>query len=87
MQAHDWNETGAELPSCRRRLAPIRGIPTKSGGMSDPNEDLRGIFETIENIPKAPARLVSGILSWARGEQDPDWRKKGKKPPPGKKPW
>lgn len=74
------------VASCRR-LAPIRGVPTKSGSMSDPNEDIRGIFDTIENIPRAPGKLVSGLLSWARGEQDPDWKKKGRKPPQGKKPW
>ena len=74
------------VASCRR-LAPIRGVPTKSGNMSDPNEDIRGIFDTIENIPRAPGKLVSGLLSWARGEQDPDWKKKGRKPPQGKKPW
>ena len=70
-----------------RRLAPIRGVPTKSGAMSDPNEDLREIFDSIENIPRAPAKLLGGIISWARGEQDPTWKKKGKKPPVAKRPW
>jgi hypothetical protein len=56
----------------RRRLAPIRGIPTKAGGMQDPNSDIREIFDVIESIPTAPVKLVEGFLSWARGEQDPD---------------
>ena len=75
----------------RRRLAPIRGIPTKSGGMSDPNADLREVFDTIEAIPNLPSKLVGGLMSWARGEQDPDWKKKGGGKPPQeqqqKRPW
>ena len=55
--------------------------------MSDPNEDLREIFDTFENIPRAPAKLLGGLVSWARGEQDPTWKKKGKKPPATKRPW
>ena len=65
----------------RRRLAPIRGIPTKSGGMRDPNADLAEIFDTIESIPKLPAQLLSGVMSWARGDQDPTWKRKGRTPP------
>ena len=59
----------------RRRLAPIRGIPTKSGGLEDPNADLVEIFETIENLPSAPKRLLDGLTSWARGDNDPDWKR------------
>ena len=65
--------------SCRR-LAPIRGVPTKSGKMADPNQDLKEIFSALENIPKAPVNLFGGLMSWAKGEQDPTWKKsKGKK--------
>ena len=59
----------------RRRLAPIRGIPTKAGGMQDPNQDLVEMFQMIESIPSAPKRLVDGFMSWARGDDDPDWKK------------
>jgi len=77
------NET---MDAVRRRLAPIRGIPTKSGSMQDPNSDLMEIFDTLESIPTAPKKLLDGFLSWARGEQDPDWGKPAndKKPP---RPW
>ena len=68
-----------------RRLAPIRGVPTKSGRMADPNEDLREIFDTIESIPQAPAKLLGSFMSWARGEQDPSWTKQKNKTPPGRK--
>ncbi|GIL70833.1 hypothetical protein Vretimale_3919 [Volvox reticuliferus] len=71
----------ATMEAVRRRLAPIRGIPTKSGALQDPNSDLKEIFDTIENLPKAPLRLLEGFVSWARGEQDPDW---GKKPGQGR---
>ena len=53
-------------------------MATKGGGMSDPNADLREIFATIESIPKLPSTVVGGLMSWARGEQDPDWNKRNK---------
>jgi len=62
----------------RNKLAPIRGIPVKSGKLEDPNEDIAQIFETIESIPKAPKELLDGFLSWARGDNDPEWKKKRK---------
>ncbi len=71
----------------RNRLAPIRGIPTKSGAMQDANSDLKEIFDAIESIPAAPAKLVGDFLSWARGEQDPDWGKKPSDKPKAPKPW
>jgi histone-lysine N-methyltransferase SETD3 len=46
--------------------------------MSDPNADLREIFATLEAIPRLPGTVVGGLMSWARGEQDPDWKKRGK---------
>ena len=63
------------MDGVRTRLAPIRGIPTKSGGMQDPNADLIEIFETIESIPTAPKKILEGIKSWARGDQDPNWKR------------
>lgn len=63
------------LDAVRRRLAPIRGIPTKGGKMVNPNKDLEDIFSTIEGIPNAPKKLFSGIRSWARGEKDPTWKR------------
>ncbi|GAX73871.1 hypothetical protein CEUSTIGMA_g1321.t1 [Chlamydomonas eustigma] len=75
------------MDAVRQRLAPIRGIPTKAGGMQDPNSDLAEIFQTIESIPNAPKKLFEGLLSWAKGEQDPDWGKGPIKKPLPKKPW
>jgi protein-histidine N-methyltransferase len=66
---------GGTMTGVRKRLAPIRGIPTKKGGMQDPNADLLEIFDTIEAIPAAPKKLLDGIMSWAKGEQDPDWKR------------
>lgn len=66
----------ATTDAVRRRLAPIRGIPTKSGGMQDPNSDLREIFEALEGIPSAPARALDTVRRWAKGEFDPDWNKR-----------
>jgi hypothetical protein len=63
------------MDAVRRKLAPIRGIPTKSGGMQDPNQDLKEIFDAIEGIPAAPAKLFDNIKRWAAGEFDPDWNK------------
>ena len=40
----------------RRRLAPIRGIPTKAGGMQDPNADLVGRF--LQSPPSHEAALL-----------------------------
>jgi len=56
------------MDAVRRKLAPVRGIPTKAGGMQDPNADLKEIFDTIEAIPGAPAKLLDGFRKWARGE-------------------
>ena len=47
--------------------------------MTGPNSDLTEIFNSLEDLPKRPAKLISGFLSWAKGEQDPDWNKRGKK--------
>ena len=67
------------MDGVRRRLAPIRGIPTKAGTLQDPNADFKEIFDTIEAIPSAPKRLWDSLAAWGRGESDPDWKKGGKK--------
>lgn len=59
----------------RTRLAPIRGIPTKSGKMEDPNKDLLEIFETIEGVGSAPQKLWSSFSRWASGKDDPDFKR------------
>ncbi|KAK9824456.1 hypothetical protein WJX72_010403 [[Myrmecia] bisecta] len=64
------------MDAVRRRLAPIRGIPTKGGGMRDPNSDLKEIFDAFESIPEQPKKFLEGIKSWARGDLDPTWKKR-----------
>ena len=51
------------------------------------SQDLKEIFDTLEGLPSLPGKLFGGITSWARGEQDPDWKKKGKTAPDSKRPW
>jgi histone-lysine N-methyltransferase SETD3 len=63
------------MDGVRRRLAPIRGVPTKKG-MEDPNADFKEIFDAFEAIPAAPKKLFDGIAKWARGDNDPTWKKK-----------
>mmetsp|Transcript_15687 Transcript_15687/g.49275 ORF Transcript_15687/g.49275 Transcript_15687/m.49275 type:complete len:523 (-) Transcript_15687:134-1702(-) len=65
----------ATMDGIRRRLAPIRGIPTKSGQMLDPNQDLIDIFDSIENIPNVPKQVLGGFTRWLSGKDDPDFRK------------
>lgn len=64
------------MDAVRRRLAPIRGIPTKAGKMADPNQDIKEVFDFIDELPKAPAKVFDNIRRWAKGEFDPDWNKK-----------
>lgn len=63
------------MDTVRRRLAPIRGVPTKQG-MQDPNDEIREIFEAIETLPQKPKELLDSFRSWARGDYDPEYRKK-----------
>ena len=65
----------ATTDAIRTRLAPIRGIPTKSGKMQDPNQDLLEIFETIEGVGSAPQKLWSTFSRWASGKDDPDFKR------------
>lgn len=67
------------MDGVRRRLAPIRGIPTKDGSLVDPNADLNEVFEVLESLPSAPVKLFQGLAAWARGENDPEWKKGQKK--------
>jgi protein-histidine N-methyltransferase len=66
---------GEMMNAVRRRLAPIRGIPTKKG-MEDPNSDLLEIFEAIESIPNAPKKAFENFQKWARGDFEADVGKK-----------
>jgi hypothetical protein len=59
----------ATTTAVRRRLAPIRGIPTKSG-LEDPNADLLEIFDTIENLPNKPKQMFAEFKKWARGDYE-----------------
>lgn len=59
----------------RQRLAPIRGIPTKSGKLEDPNQDLIEIFEAVEGISSAPQNLWKSFSRWASGKDDPDFKR------------
>lgn len=65
----------ATTDAIRQRLAPIRGIPTKSGRLEDPNHDLIEIFETVEGLGSVPQRLWKGFSRWASGKDDPDWKR------------
>ena len=73
----------ATLDAARRRLAPIRGVPTKDGSLRDANADFVEMFDAFEALPSVPKKVVDGLLSWARGEGDPEyqerWGKKKKK--------
>ncbi|KAF6255082.1 rubisco small subunit N-methyltransferase [Scenedesmus sp. NREL 46B-D3] len=66
------------MDAVRRRLAPIRGIPTKTGKMASPNADIIEVFDFIDELPKKPGQLFDGLKRWARGEFDPDWNKPNK---------
>jgi histone-lysine N-methyltransferase SETD3 len=64
------------LDAVRRRLAPIRGVPTKDGGLRDANADLVEIFDAWASVPAAPKKAIDGLLAWARGDNDPEFQKK-----------
>ena len=59
----------------RARLNPIRGIPTKSGKLQDPNSDLIEIFEALEGLPSLPKNAWDSFSRWARGDDDPTFRR------------
>lgn len=66
------------MDNVRSRLAPIRGIPTKSG-LSNPNQEILDAFQAMEDLPQKPKEILDGFMSWAKGEQDPNWDKKKKR--------
>ena len=47
--------------------------------MTGPNSDLTAIFTELEELPQKPLKFISGLVSWAKGEQDPDWGKDKRK--------
>jgi len=65
------------MDAVRRRLAPIRGIPTKDGSMRAANADLLEVFDVLEGLPSLPGKVWGGLTGWARGDNDPEWKKKG----------
>lgn len=58
------------MDALRRRLTPIRGIPTKGGQLEDANADLKEIFDAIEAAPKLPSKIAGEFMSWWRGEKE-----------------
>jgi hypothetical protein len=52
------------MAAVRRRLAPIRGTPTKGGKMDLPNSDIIEIFEQLENLNKAPREMFNSMFGW-----------------------
>mmetsp|Transcript_4662 Transcript_4662/g.11038 ORF Transcript_4662/g.11038 Transcript_4662/m.11038 type:complete len:518 (-) Transcript_4662:222-1775(-) len=78
------------MDGVRNKLAPIRGIPTKQG-LQNPNQDLLDIFAFWDSVPRLPQIVIGNIASWARGDTDPDWKKKpserAKKEPKSPRPW
>jgi protein-histidine N-methyltransferase len=65
----------ATTDAVRTRLAPIRGIPTKSGKLENPNQDLLEIFEAVEGLGSAPQKVWSSFSGWWSGKDDPDFRR------------
>eukprot|EP01025_Chloroclados_australasicus_P026878 TRINITY_DN26696_c0_g2_i1.p2 TRINITY_DN26696_c0_g2~~TRINITY_DN26696_c0_g2_i1.p2 ORF type:complete len:501 (-),score=29.89 TRINITY_DN26696_c0_g2_i1:203-1489(-) len=59
---------GSTMDAVRRRLAPIRGIPTKSGKMADPNQDIREIFDVIETLPQKPKQILDDLFGWNKND-------------------
>ena len=72
------------LDTVRRRLAPIRGVPTKDGALRDANADLLEVFDVLEAIPAAPGKLINGLMAWARGDGDPEYQKRRRRGGGGK---
>lgn len=80
--AHTWGGSTCLRHSARPRstclpcccLLPARRA-LQSGGMQDPNADLIEIFDTIEQLPSAPKKLLDGFGRWLSGKDDPDWKR------------
>ncbi|KAL3675058.1 hypothetical protein R1sor_025006 [Riccia sorocarpa] len=52
----------SSMAALRNRLAPIRGIPVKGGGLKDPNSDIMEMFDMAEQIASAPSKFLSNIF-------------------------
>lgn len=50
------------MAAVRRRLAPIRGIPTKSGKMQSPNR--RALHSPALSLPQADDATPRAVTSW-----------------------
>lgn len=50
------------MTALRNRLAPIRGIPTKSGGLKDPNADINEMFDMVEQVASAPKKFFDNMF-------------------------
>lgn len=64
------------MDGLRRRLAPIRKIPTKKG-MQDPNQDIIDMFNELEKLPEKPKEFFAALLGRDKGKG-----KSGRSPPP-----
>lgn len=50
------------MAALRTRLSPIRGAPTKSGSMKDPNSDIKEMFGVMEQVASAPQKFFSNFM-------------------------
>jgi histone-lysine N-methyltransferase SETD3 len=50
------------MTALRTRLAPIRGIPTKGGGLKDPNADINEMFDMVEQVASAPKKFFDNMF-------------------------
>ncbi|KAH7299686.1 hypothetical protein KP509_24G024400 [Ceratopteris richardii] len=50
------------MTALRNRLSPIRGIPTKGGGMKERHSDIKEMFGVIEQVASAPQKFISDIM-------------------------
>jgi len=50
------------MTALRARLAPIRGIPTKGGGLKDPNADINEMFDMVEQVASAPKKFFDSMF-------------------------
>jgi len=77
LRAGEKQVVSSFMDAVRTRLAPIRGIPTKSG-MENQNQEIIDMFDAMESIPKAPGRFVKSVADWwtdPENWKDPDEKK------------
>ena len=65
------------LGGARRRLAPIRGVPTKKG-MQRKDDDILEIFETLESLPGKPKQMLTDFVAWWRAGGDQNVKPPGR---------